>query len=329
MTPGFISVLLIGLALRGYYAYQLHLPAISVWHWISLASGTAVLFFIYRIGATLFQPKKGELAALFCALSPYCVKMSFESKRFALLSLLSAAASYAWLRYLGPRELKWRILAVLLSIAVIYCSSWGWFWLIGMVFFMGWKLRKDYKGSGQVLLTQGTVLALSLPEFKRFLSTLEAVTISGASGFDAIRHKFFSFLHAFGYGPGLASYVRGVEWTLLESISLIALSALLLHGLWYTSQKNRDAFFLFTATVFPAFILVSVFDLALPDVRFFAFAVPVFYVFLSKSLLIIKNKVLFIPLLVLMIAFNLYQDFRLVRPAAAAPPVTLPQPYAR
>lgn len=69
--------------------------AVRLWN---VVLGLATVYVMYHLGRTLFGEKTGLATALICALAPFHVQYSQEVRMYALLALLTASATWCFVR---------------------------------------------------------------------------------------------------------------------------------------------------------------------------------------------------------------------------------------
>lgn len=104
------------LLVKGFMEFHESVFAIRL---ISVAAGTATVWFVYRLGRELFDVKTGLAAAALTAISPFQIWYSQEARMYALLTLLLAASSYVLVRALATGTwTSWTGYAVLAALAL-------------------------------------------------------------------------------------------------------------------------------------------------------------------------------------------------------------------
>lgn len=118
---------------------------------------------MYAVGATLFGPRTGLVAAMLLAVSPYQVQFAQEARMYTLMLVLVLGSYWSLIRLL--RGQGGALPYVLCSAALLYTHVFGWFVLLAQVVTVGALRWRGHSGlsarRGLVLLS--AVLVLFLP----------------------------------------------------------------------------------------------------------------------------------------------------------------------
>jgi mannosyltransferase len=140
---------------------------------LSALLGVLVIGAVYRLGARLFDPATGLVAALFVALSTFHVGLAQEARMYTLLALASVLSMETFARLVEPHAIsRWAAAGyVVATTATLYTHNYGWFILVAQGLYLAGLAIASRETYVQVwrraLCAQAVVVLLYLPWLER------------------------------------------------------------------------------------------------------------------------------------------------------------------
>ncbi|HEY2602538.1 MAG TPA: glycosyltransferase family 39 protein [Thermoleophilaceae bacterium] len=253
----------------------------------SLIAGTLVIPSLYELGRELYDRRTGLVAAAFVAVSPLLIWYSQEVRMYAFVTLFGVLALLTQLRVIRkPSMLNWA--GYILATAALLWSHYFGLLLIGVqqVIFVAVLVHRKRSGesirplligfaySAAVLVMQ--LIPLITFAHNQFTST-HAAAGSPSGTYDSL--SFYAVLanmawSLWGYQPNATTELLAAMWPLLILLSLLLLGR----------GGSRQTLILGAATVVPLVLLliVSAFDRALFEVRYFLIVVPLLFLLIAR-----------------------------------------------
>ncbi len=176
---------------------------------LPLLYGVLTIYLLYHFASRYFSPLVGMISALLLAVAPYGVFISQELRPYSLMTFMTLASAYAFLRFLETKSWKYWILALLATSAATYSHVFAWTILIveNLFFFIHFRRFKSllYPWLG----LQFVVFLLFAPTFSATMTVLADCGVSsetviptqmsqGAFLYMAIKKGFGFVLHLTG-----------------------------------------------------------------------------------------------------------------------------------
>lgn len=96
---------------------------------LPLVFGVGSVAILLLLGTRLHSLAAGFLAAVFMAISPYCIQFSHELRPYSLMLFLGLTSMYAVTRLLADNRLRWWLLALAMNVLLMWTHLFG-LWLI-------------------------------------------------------------------------------------------------------------------------------------------------------------------------------------------------------
>jgi mannosyltransferase len=257
---------------------------------LSVVAGVAAIPAIYVLGARLFGPKAGRVAALLLAIHAFHIRYSQEARAYSLFLLLALVSSFFFLRSLEQPSRKTWAAYVLVSALMVYAQVFGGWMLLAQWVSLFFRREVRWK---QFLLSAAMICLLISPLAYCLL------IVSDRSQLNWL------------IKPGLQdAYKLALDMTgdggpLLLLAYLALVFAGVVAGVTRLKSASVDVWkywFLLTWLITPvAAVLAISFRWPVFEPRFLIFCLPPLIVLVSDALTRIRSKVLFaVPLMVLL-----------------------------
>ena len=237
---------------------------------------------VYGLGRRLFGPSVAALAALGMALFPFQVYFAQEARMYGLLIFLAAALMWIFFEFVSSKGgwLSW-IGYTLLATLGLYVHYFTVFLLLGLHLWFVLDLRRNRGVVLRLLLADGVILLLFLPQIGRAL-TLTKMYLGGL---------------AWQSSPGILSPVTTIYYLLfahrtpvwLVPIGLFLVLAILVLTLWESCSRENPELHLERALWFclliPIIVVMIISWLIRPIYleRSFAFTTPALVLLLARG----------------------------------------------
>lgn len=128
---------------------------------LSVVAGVAAIPAIYLLGARLFGPKAGRVAALLLSVHAFHIKYSEEARAYSLFTLLAIMSSFFFVGSLERPSRKNWLAYTLMSILMVYAQVFGaWMLLAQWVSLLSWRGEIRWR---QFLTSVATICFLISP----------------------------------------------------------------------------------------------------------------------------------------------------------------------
>jgi mannosyltransferase len=277
---------------------------------LSVAAGVGAIPAIYLLGARLFGPRAGRLAALLLSVHAFHIRYSQEARAYSLLMLLAVASSLFFVEILErPSRKNWAAY-VLVSTLMVYAQVFGGWMLVAQwasLLFLWHEVRwKQFLFSAVMICFLISPLAYCLV-FVSDRSQLYWLTKPTPQDL----YKFFLHMTGDG-GPFLLllylALVLGGVAARVSHLRLDSSSA----GVW-------KYWFLLIWLILPvAFVLAISLRWPVFEPRFLIFCLPPLVLLVADALTLIHSKVLFAAALMILLGLSLNGTYSYYRVRADA-----------
>lgn len=201
-TPALFNVQL-------HYFYKLFGDSQFALSLLPLLYGLLAIYLLYLFAARYLSPLVGMISALLLAISPYGVFISQELRPYSLMTFMTLASAYAFLRFLETRSWKYWVLTLLATSAATYSHVFAWSILIVENLFFFIHFRRFRPLMSAWLGLQASVFLLFLPTLSATLSVLHASGVSSESVLPTAMGSGAFFNMALRKGIGLIFRLSG------------------------------------------------------------------------------------------------------------------------
>jgi hypothetical protein len=248
---------------------------------LSLLFGVLSIYFAYKLISRICSKDVALVAAFFLAISPLHIMFSRIVREYALLSLLSAASIYYWLKCLQAEKnnsINWLKYGVV-SLLLVYTHYYGWFIIIFQIIYLLCNREKHHLLKINIAIT-GIIFAVFLPwlsyHLPYLLSGKERLTTYFSSQF-GLPVKILFFFYSFSLGETVYPF----------NLALVVPAALIFSIIFLTGLFKSVRLIIFY------FFIPLLLGLAIPACapRQLIIILPAFYIILACGALAYHDKV--------------------------------------
>lgn len=293
--PAYFMILSIWISVFGSSDFSIRIP--------SLLFELFSIILIYLIGENFVMKNSGKGAAAISLLSAFFIFHSSDAKPYSLYLFLSLLSSYLLLKIIRRKNFKDQLLYVLAGTVLIYTHYHGFFIILfHIAYALTYFIKTDeISRISEILPLQGFIFLSFMPFLMTFLSQARHIDAIDQYGPLYLQESLRDMLH---------------DWTNFMPLWLsIILLAFCTYILFSNSGQTYQlpVIFLLEWLLLPlaASYIISLFFTNIFRIsRFFIGIVPAFYLLISMSVLLIKNKkiraVALLSMIIYFVIFNVY-----------------------
>ena len=294
----------------------------------SLLAGIGSIVAVYLCAKEFFNKKTAILSALFTAMSPFFIHLSFEIRNHGLPIFLCTLATFFLLKIIKePFSRKWGYAYALTAASSVYVSHFAWFWFASTVFFHIAYWAVGLCREKRSFIFQGIALGFSLMAMLLFVhhfiidkNNLSYDDFSMVSYISILKQLLIVYWH-FIVGPEFFVYWNPVIVSLIKTSPMFWFCGavfctaffLFVRSLFEFWKKNVAMAFFFTTVSVAPLLIVAWVDFTRLETRYFAFAAPFVLMLLAHQIICIKKKPVRIGIIVLLTLSSLYGDWEVIR----------------
>ena len=305
---------------------------------LSVIFGSFSIYFLYKIGALLFNKNIGILSSLIISLSSFHIYYSQEARSYSLMVLLTLLSLYFLIKILTSRNLAVSIGYIIVSILLIYTHIYGIFIIVVQniyiltLYLLSHKTIKTNVFKVWILFQSIIVIAYMpwiffglikqielvhhyhwypAPKIMQIISTIRQY--SGSSRIFLIFFPVFAFLSTVGFK---IDYKKPMDWkNLFDSIKK-------LNVVLYISEASK-IYFLLLWFILPIILpfLISIYITPIYVIRLTITASLAFYIITAKGIndIIEKHlkskwiKLTIISILIIFSARSIWESYNTIK----------------